>query len=118
MKKVFLVGCLALGAAGCAMTPTQGTNQNPGQLPLYQACGSYFLAQTGAEALRGMNKLTVLQIQELTIAMKKLTPLCNPATQPKDTTAAVQEITKALTNGVLAMGLQYEQSQAKTVPAK
>ena len=108
MKKVLLASMISLGAAGCAMTPTQ----NATQVALYQACGSLYLAQTGAQALRSLNKLTVPQIQQLTIAQKTLVPLCNPNSIPTDPNAAAQQITQAVTTGVLAMGLQYSETQA------
>lgn len=104
MKKVaFLLSAALLG--GCAANP-----QNQTQVNLYQACSSLYLAQTGAQALRDQNKLTVQQIQQLTVAQKTLVPLCNPQTMPTNPTAAAQQITQAVTTGVLAMGIQYAQS--------
>ena len=114
MKKVLLASILSLGAAGCAMTPTQ----NPTQVTLYQACGSLYLAQTGAQALRSLNKLSVPEIQQLTIAQKTLVPLCNPNSIPADPNAAAQQITQAVTTGVLSMGLQYSETQAAKTPAQ
>jgi hypothetical protein len=95
-----LLAAMGVGAilllSGCVTTSTAQPAAQTAQVSYTQACVAYGAVFAGALELRRAGRLSRAQIDQVTLLDSQITPLCT-GPLPADSTAAVQQVTTAVT---------------------
>ncbi len=124
MKKLYLVAAAALAASslmldGCSTTGGLNLGIKP-LTPTQQftlACGTYDLGLQGAVALGQQGLIPKPALDQTILASHQFTPICEQKTPPANMIELTQQLTNAVTSGVLAEGLQYMKKVQAAAPA-
>ena len=102
-------GALALALAGLALTldACSGIPTLTPQQQYAMACTNYDMALVGVTALGQAGVIGKPVIDQTILASHQFTPICSQPTPPANMVQVTQELTNAVTSGVLQEGLQY-----------
>jgi len=100
MKKLFAMlfaTVLTLGMlAGCNSILGTGATTQSTQVTYVQACTAYGMVFSQAVSARKQDKLSEANIKQISLIEAEITPICT-GDLPADPTAAIQQITSAVT---------------------
>ena len=120
MLSLTLTALVGISLSGCGTTA--GLNmfgqKPPTQLQQYaMACTSYDMALQGVTMLGAMGVIQKPVIDQTILASHQFTPICEQTTPPANLAAVTQQLTNAVTSGVLQEGLQYMKTHPLPVAA-
>ena len=95
---LMLEGCSGMGSLGLPTRPDQ---------QFAVACTNYDMALVGVTALGQAGVIGKPVIDQTILASHQFTPICEQKTPPTDMVQVTQQLTNAVTSGVLAEGLAY-----------
>ncbi len=102
-----LTGCA--GLSGLQLKPLTPTQQ------FAMACTNYDLALQGAILLGNVGVANKIQVDQAILVSHQFTPICEQGTPPANMVQVTQQLTNAVTSGVLQEGLQYVQKNPQAL---